>query len=83
MFKGINQYVIPLPDGRWGVCSGSRDMHNPVLCFETMDQAVDYARQSAIQFESEVLILSSEQIAASGYPSACGPMVSEANPLSV
>ncbi len=63
MFKGINQYVIPLPDGRWGVCSGSRDMHNPVLCFDAMDQAVDYARQAAIQFESEVLLLSGEQLA--------------------
>lgn len=73
MFKGINQYVIPLEDNRWGVCSGGKNLHNPMICFDTQEEATDYARHNAVVQESEVLILTREQVETQGLPTQCCP----------
>jgi hypothetical protein len=59
MYKGVNQYVVPLENG-WGVCCGDSRFCYPVLEFETLEEAIDYARHAAIQFEGEVLIQGGE-----------------------
>lgn len=52
--KGKNQHVVPAPGGKWGVRGEGNDKLTQIT--DTQAQAIDIAREIAINQQSEVVI---------------------------